>query len=235
MCQPERQRSSTRQLGSFGLILVSKVVAGFGSLNQKERAPEMKGTITVFALLLGAANSMSTQTAQSYGLPELHKISRITLGPSYSCRPRKDFQKGYEHTALFLSSYAKQRNSPDLLFDGACRSDDFFEISTAGDDMSTIADLGKARLDALRTDQAFSLQRVNSPDLFSRFVRQMPVQLGHTYAVLINKRELRGLFYFTVTGYTPNRRLDLSYTVKEYQILSVTAESPGFDWNQKSQ
>lgn len=194
----------------------------------------MKGIIALLALLLGAGPSAPKQTPKEYGLPELHKPQSVSLSPSYGCRSQEDFQKGYEHTALFLSAYAKQRNSPDLVFDGACRRDDFFEASTAGDDMSTIADLGKARLEDLRTDQAFNVQRVSSPDLFSRFVRQMPVQLGHTYAVLINKSEIRGLFYFTVTGYTPNQRLDLSYTVKEYQILSVTAESPGFDWNQKS-
>ena len=195
----------------------------------------MKRIIALFALLLSAGASLPKQTPKDYGLLELHKIQSVTLLPSYSCRSHEDFQKGYEHTALFLSAYSKQRNSPDLVFDGACRSDDFFEVSTAGDDMSTVADLGKERLGELRTDQAFNVQRVNSPDLFSRFVWHMEVQLGHTYAVLINKREIRGLFYFTVTGYTPNQRLDLSYTVKEYQILSVTAESPGFDWNRKSQ
>lgn len=195
----------------------------------------MKDIIAVFALLLGAGPAIPTQTAQSYGLPELHKVNRITLAPSYSCRSREDFQKGYEHTALFISAYSKQMHSPDLLFNGACGARDSFDVSTAGDDMSTIADLGKERLEDLRTIQAFNVQRLNSPDLFSRFMREAPVEFGHTYAVLINKRDVRGLFYFTVTGYIPNQRLDLSYAVKEYQLLTVSAESPGFDWSRRSQ
>src|SRR3954467_138388 len=98
----------------------------------------MKRVLFVALTLLLASAAAPAQ--QDYGLPELHTIKTVTLSPSYSCRSQEDFGKGYESTALFLSKYSKSRNSPDLLFDGACRSGDYFESSTAGDDMAFVVD-----------------------------------------------------------------------------------------------
>jgi len=64
---------------------------------------------------------------QDFGLPTLHQINTVTLSPSYSCRSEEDAQKGYGETALFLSKYSKQINAPDLLFNGACKSEDNFQ------------------------------------------------------------------------------------------------------------
>jgi hypothetical protein len=90
--------------------------------------------------------------------PELHTIRSATPSPSYSCRPKAAFLKGYQSTALFLSLFSEQRNSPDLLFNGACGADDYFEASTAGDDMSLIADLGaNVRLEEVSASRAFNL------------------------------------------------------------------------------
>lgn len=72
----------------------------------------MKGIIAALALLLGGGPAIPTQTAQNYGLPELHKIIRVTLAPSYSCRSDKDFQKGYQQTAFFVSAYSKPDPEP---------------------------------------------------------------------------------------------------------------------------
>jgi hypothetical protein len=187
-------------------------------------------------LLITSLFFISQSTPQGHredpALPELHKILKITLSPSYGCRSKEDFQKGYGNTGLFLS---RNSSGPDLLFDGACGSPDWLEGSTGGDDMSVIADLGKIRLEDLRADQVFNVQRLHAPELYSRFVRTLPVEIGHTYALLINRRDVRGFVYFTVTGYIPNERLDLRYTVKHYQRVMVRAESSGFDWAQKSQ
>lgn len=194
----------------------------------KERGA-MRYVVLAMIMLLGTSATPAGNSDEP--LPELHKIKQITLSPSYSCRSREDSQKGYERTALFLSTPG---NGPDLLFNGACGAPDQLDVSTAGDDMSMIGDLGKIRLEDLRTDQAFNVKRVNSPELYTKFVSTIPVEFGHTYVVLINKSHVRGLLYFTVTGYIPNQRLDLRYAVKEYQLLSVRAQSPGFDWNQKN-
>jgi len=174
-----------------------------------------------------AAPSVSQKNSEDLGLPELHKIQKVTLSPSYSCRSQEDFQKGYAATALFLS---KSSSGPDLLFNGACGAADDIE----GQGMTLIADLGKLRLEDLKADQAFNVQRVHSQELYSRFTRQIQPEIGHVYAVVINQPNERGLFYFTVTGYIPNERLDLRYAVKDYQLLHMRAQSPGFDWDKQS-
>jgi len=192
----------------------------------------MKRLIFVALALLVASSAVADQ---NYGLPELHTIKTVTLSPSYSCRSPDEFQNGYDTTALFLSDYSKRRNSPDLLFDGACRSEDYFEADTAGDDMALIADLGTdVSIETLSAHLAFNKQNVNTFPAYSKFVRTVKVEANHTYVVLLSKREIRGLFIFTVTKYIPNQRVDLKYAVKEYQVTDVKAESPGFSWEQKN-
>ena len=190
----------------------------------------MKSLLLLLSVFLFVAPSISQNNPENPDLPELHKIKKITLSPSYGCGS-KDSQKGYASTALFLS---KNSNGPELLFNGACNSPDYLDVNMAGDDMSVIADLGKVRLEDLNATQAFNVQRVHSQELYSKFARVAEIQFGHTYAVLVDKRGERGLFYFTITGYIPNERLDLRYSVKEYQLSIVRAESPGFDWEKKN-
>lgn len=182
--------------------------------------------IAVVALLAASASA-----DQNYNLPELHLIKTATLAPCYSCRTPEEFQKGYSTTALFLSDYSRQRNSPDLLFNGFRGGEDFFQASTAGDDMALIADLGTdAAIEKVTAHSAFNLRNVHSYPDFTKFASVAKVEKGHTYAVLLNKGEIRGLFIFTVVNYVPNERVDLRYAVKEYQILNVKASSSGFDW-----
>lgn len=192
----------------------------------------MKRPVFIAVLLVMAA---SASAQQSYSLPELHVIKTVTLAPSYSCRSAEEFQKGYQETALFLSDYSKKRNSPDLLFNGACRGEDYFHASTAGDDMALIADLGaNVQLEKVTASNAFNLRKVHSPADYSRFVDSIPVVEGHTYAVLLNKSEIRGLFIFTVVNHVQNQRVLLRYAVKEYQIMSTKASSEGFDWSREN-
>lgn len=204
----------------------------------------MKKIVLITTLLLVANNLASAQnmTAQDYGLPQLHVIKTATLAPSYSCRSREEFQKGYQGTALFLSDYSKRRNSPELLFNGACRSDDEFQSSTAGDDMAFVVDLGpELQLEKLTAGNVFQLYHLRSSpgSPYSKHApsvlrQNVEVAAGHTYAVLLNKREVRGLFIFTVTKHVPNQQVELKYAVKEYQIMNVMAQSPGFNWDQNN-
>lgn len=184
--------------------------------------------IAVVALL---GIGIGASADQNYNLPELHLIKTATLAPCYSCRTPEEFQKGYSTTALFLSDYSKQRNSPDLLFNGARGSQDYFEASTAGDDMALIADLGAAAaIEKVTAHSAFNLRNVHDFPAYTSFAKVARVEKNHTYAVLLNKGEVRGLFIFTVVNYVPNERVDLRYAVKEYQILNVKASASGFDW-----
>jgi hypothetical protein len=189
----------------------------------------------LFVALTLLLTSITAAAQQDYGLPELHMIKTVTLSPSYSCRSQEDFGKGYESTALFLSDYSKRRNSPDLLFNGACKADDEFQASTAGDDMALIADMGTdVSVEQLSAHLAFNKQNVHSFPAYSRFAQTTKVEANHTYVVLLNKSELRGLFIFTVTNYVPNQRVTIKYAVKEYQVIDVKAQSPGFSWEQQN-
>jgi hypothetical protein len=191
----------------------------------------MKLLLVMISVFLMAVPSISQKTHEDLDLPELHKIKTITLSPRYSCRSAQDSQKGYASTALFLS---RSSRAPDLLFNGACKSPDYLDVNMAGDALSVIADLGKIRIEDLKAEQVFNVQRVHSPELFSHFTMEVQPEIGHCYAVLINRSDARGMFYFTVTGYIPTERLDLRYVVKDYQLLHVYAESLGFDWGKRS-
>lgn len=188
----------------------------------------------VVLIALTSASSLLTLRGdspkqQDLGLPELHKINSITLEPSYSCRSREDFQKGYEKTALYLSTFSRDRHYPELLFNGACKSPDDLEGMLAGDDMSLIADLGALEIENVSAQSVFITRGVH-------FERYVPVQLKHTYALLVNRSDVRGLVIFSVIGHTPNERLDLRYAVKEYQVVNGKIESsPGFDWGKENQ
>ena len=179
------------------------------------------------------ALAMAVPAGPAFELPVLHQIKTVTLSPSYSCRPREDVAKGYAQSALFLSDFARQRNAPDLLFNGACGGDDVFEAATAGDDMSLIADLGAGTsLDDLSASQAFNVRRVATSAAYSKFSRVVTIEPGHTYAVLLNASGKRGLFVFSVTEHVPGAKVTLRYAVKAYEVIpGGQISSPGFQWD----
>lgn len=184
-------------------------------------------------LLVATASSAAQNTTQNFSLPELHTIKTVTLSPPYSCRSPEQFQQGYESTALFLSAYSKQRNVPDLLFNGACKSGNYFQ---PGNTFSLIADLGSEVLFAeVSASRAFNVRRVHSFADYSKFVRAVNVALDHTYAVVLNEDDFRGLFIFKVIEYVPDERVVLQYAVKSYQVTPTRGvTSAGFDWEKRS-
>lgn len=191
--------------------------------------------VSIFVGLVTSISILAQTSGSKYELPELNTIKTATLSPSYSCRDAAGFQKGYAATALFLAGFSKQRNSPDLLFNGACRSEDYFEASTNGDAMSLIADLGEnVSIEELSAHRAFNLKNVHSFDAYSKFAQTVKVQKNHTYAVLLNESDKRGLFVFTVVNYEPNQKVELKYAVKSFQINPNVQVAAGFDWETKN-
>src|SRR5688500_8951387 len=135
-----------------------------------------KLSLCVVITFVASVSGLAQNSIQKSDLPDLHKIKTVTLSPSYSCRSADEFQRGYQNTALFLTAYSKQINSPDLLFNGACRSEDYFHAATAGDDMSLIADLGaNVSLEEVSASRAFNLKRVHSAADYSKFVQSAKV------------------------------------------------------------
>ena len=184
----------------------------------------------VLAIAVAAARPSAQRPEPKYELPVLHQIKTVTLSPSYSCRPPEALGKGYAQTALFLSEFARQRNGPDLLFNGACGAEDVFEAATAGDDMSLIADLGAGiSLDDLSASQAFNVRRVAAFPAYSQFARVARIEQVHTYAVLLNASDKRGLFLLSVTEHVPGAKVTLRYAVKAYAVMpGGQISSPGF-------
>lgn len=171
------------------------------------------------------ATSLSTQSISDF--PELHKIEVYTFQAPYSCKG------DYSKSALFLSSYSKQRNSPDLLFNGACNSPLYIEASTAGDDFSLISDLGDVSLESVSASKSFNYDRTVGMD--NTFKANMPVIEGHTYSVLISKSEIRALYVLKVDKILPNGMMVIRYAVKSYSIQKTVNESPNFDWEKGNQ
>jgi hypothetical protein len=196
-------------LGVF-IVLVSSPISG-------QRGPGRSGEPCL------------TGTSVPSAVPALHAIQSATLSPSYSCGGNPS--QGYGTTALFLSDHSRNENSPELLFNGACGSPDYFDVNTNGDAMSLIADLGVTPLAALTSQRTFNLPGVNSFADYTKFSVIAQVVQGHTYAVVINRSDLRGLFVFTAVKFVPDQEVDLQFELKEYQInLGPLEASPGFDW-----
>jgi hypothetical protein len=189
----------------------------------------MKAMLVLAPVFLALAASLPQKKQEDFGLPELHKIKTATLSPAYSCRSQEEFHRSSLTSALFLSAFS-HHNGPELLFNGACGAKDNFESISGGDNTGVIADLGEMPLEGLTTHLIFNTKNIASFDLYSKFAQSVQVQAGHTYAVLVSSSKVRALFVFTVTDHVPNKKVDLNYVVKEYQILELKAESPGFDW-----
>jgi hypothetical protein len=192
----------------------------------------MKAIPWIAILILSASSVAPTIAAPDFGLPELHKINSVTLSPSYSCRSEQEALKGYENTALFLSAYSHRVNSPELLFNGACKSPDTFQGATAGDDLDVVADYGEWPIEDLTAQQVFSPRRIAGA--YAQFSEEVPVKEGHTYGLLINKPYIRGFFFFQVMHHIPNQKVELKYVVHDYELLDRSAASPGFAWDTKS-
>jgi hypothetical protein len=190
-------------------------------------------SLSLTLLVLAFLTTPVLAQKESLALPELHTIKTVILAPSYSCRSADEFQQGYANSALFLSGYAKQRNSPDLLFNGACKSPHYFHASTNGDAFSLIADLGtEVSLEEVSVSRAFNLKRVHSYAEYSKFANTVNVMANHTYAVLLHEGDKRGLFIFKVDEYVPNEKVVLRYAVKSYQVTPMgQVRSEGFDWD----
>jgi hypothetical protein len=205
--------------------------SGFAAKRQT-RSTTMKSLALIACLFVTPASSMFQLPQGNLDVPELRKINQVTLSPSYDCRPPGDTKQGYANTALFLTSYSRQRNSPELLFTGACKSPDYFRSSTAGDDVDVITHYGEVPLEQLAADDVFGPSYTRNS--MAEFRQLIKVQPGHTYGVLINKSHARGFYFFKVVNYVPNQKLDLEYVVMDYVIIREELRAPNFDWGQKS-
>ena len=171
--------------------------------------------------------SSAVATPVSTVLPELHVIKEYAFRYPYSCQPSPI---GYKYSALFLTDYDMSRNDPALLYNGACGSQDYFEVMMAGDDFGLISDLGDVPLENVTASRAFNYQRVSGMD--NIFSQTVPAIAGHTYAALLARQDLRALFVFRVDSFRQDGPAAIRYAVKQYGIVTVVQEDPGFSWDE---
>lgn len=178
--------------------------------------------------IASCGNKSEASSDSSIGLPALNKIQTYEFKAAYSCKA-----SGYEGTALFMSSFSRERNSPDLLLNGACSSAQYFEAATAGNDIALIADLGAIPLSIVTPAKAINFERTVGYD--NVFKSTSLAVVGHTYAVVTAKRDLRSMYIFTVDYMGNDGSMRIRYAVKNYELHSVASESTGFDWEKTSQ
>ncbi len=177
-------------------------------------------------IILIAACLAISSLAFAGNMPVLHQIKQVTLSAPYGCNG------SYAQSALFLSSYSKTVNGPDLLYNGACGSQDYVEASIAGDDFTLITDLGNVKLENVTASKAFNWNDTVGED--NSFKQTQPVILNHTYAVLISKSDIRALYAFKVVSQQQDGPMKIRYAVLSYSVQQSTSESPGFGWDQNN-
>ena len=176
----------------------------------------------VLTLVLAVPQTTGVDRPAASNLPELNRVRGATLSPAYSCRSKEEFALGYAGTALFLSEASRAHNTPDLLFNGACGSNNYFQVATSAGDLGLIADIGLGKsLAGLSEERALNYSGVAGGEMDTRFAPSAYVALGHTYVVVLNRPEVRGLYALTVTKFEPDKRVEFSYVV-----LSYTTQGP---------
>lgn len=175
----------------------------------------------------GLCNSTMVKMAEASTMPKLHEIQSKVFAKPYSCGG------DYKKSALFLSSYSKDRNAPDLLFNGACRAELYVDALTGGDDISLISDLGDVPLEEVSKMKAINWTRIVGGD--NNFRKSQAVKENHTYVVILSKREIRAVFAFRVFGLYSNGSMGIHYAVKSYEIQETANASKNSNWEQGNQ
>lgn len=174
---------------------------------------------TLSALLLTVLLSAKAQ-ASEFDLPQLNTIKLAMLEGSYSCDNTKSFGLG-------LSSLSRESQDFELALNYACGSKMEFESGFRGPSFSLIADMGKIPLESVNHYLALSPKwQVGESHNFrwSAYVVE-----GHSYSVIFNTEFVTGMMVFTVDK-VQGDRVYIRYAVRRYQIHTLLAESPDFDY-----
>lgn len=203
---------------ALAVIKPSQIFIGFLIIPNKS----LNMSSLILCMLIGCAAGKATVR-----LPSLNTIEEFQFQYSYSCQPSPISYRG---AALFLTDNGLAQNDPDVLYNGACGADDYFEGMLGGNNFALVADLGDVALENVTSSRAFNyLNVVGSENIFRRAVK---VIKGHTYVVLSARAGVRALFTLTVGDYQKNGPMKIRYAVKEYSLIQTIQESPGFSWNE---
>jgi len=174
-------------------------------------------------VVLALALFVTTRSAQDLGLPKLQQTCVAKFSVSYSCGGN------YLLSALFLSTYSKQRNEPELLYNGACGSAASFDTSTAGADWGLIMDFGVDNLTTFSANNFWGKMREYTRNPFER--GGVTAQVDHVYGVFNVHSDIQAMWVFKIDDWVPpNGAMTISFSVLRYQVATSITESPGFDW-----
>eukprot|EP01006_Ploeotia_vitrea_P003516 TRINITY_DN112754_c0_g1_i1.p1 TRINITY_DN112754_c0_g1~~TRINITY_DN112754_c0_g1_i1.p1 ORF type:complete len:196 (+),score=15.90 TRINITY_DN112754_c0_g1_i1:26-613(+) len=154
--------------------------------------------------------------------PTLFQIFNHTFAQPYSCKG-----SGYNTSALFVSKYYKQDNSPQLLYDrsGAenCQGPNaWFSAPTSWEGFSTIGDLGAVPLTSVNFNNAALYTKAS-------FTQEVKIQVGHTYATMQSTVESLCMVAFTVTNFTGlEHPLSIQYATIQAIFHQRWDYTPGF-------
>jgi hypothetical protein len=153
-------------------------------------------------------------------LPTLNQITSITFATSYGCPG-----SNYQTSGLFLTQQSQAMNAPELLLYSTG-----FLISMAGNDMGGIADLGTFPL--ANTSAHLAFNTINTVGAWSNFTQEIDTAVvGHTYAALLARDNLRALLAFNVVGWqAPCGPMQIQFAVLLYEVHKITQRAPGFNW-----
>lgn len=165
--------------------------------------------------------------------PKLHQIDRASFAIPYSCN-EDDLSGDYGTSALFLTAVGRERNAPELLYNGSCaREGTSFESGLAGSAFGLVADLGDVPLSSVSASAAFNYDNISGAD--NVFLQTVDAIVGHTYASLVADTSRRVLFAFRLVEQGPLGDAEIDYSVLLYEHHEVIQEASGFDWNARSE
>jgi len=172
----------------------------------------------LLAVLVLSIICASASAAQLPVVPPLYQLTNYVFAAPYSCNGN------YSASALFLSQASSSLNTPDLLYNGACNSQPYFDVTTAGSDFGFIEIYGTD----VTLSQLTASDLQNPKNLFSTTAK---VSAGHTYGITGSKQGFRYILGVTVNSIQTNGALDITYAVYLYEVDSIVDQSSGFNWD----
>ena len=175
-------------------------------------------------LPLPTKNGLSAIEASSVPeLPTLYKLEKFHFAGPYSCI------SGYNGTALFLSQASLNINQPDILYYGHCppSTAGFYGARGFVKDLGSEFDISNITANQAVYMTGFSGINASPPEAV--------FTVGHTYVKHINSAPIIGWVVLHVESIDNDGAMDITYGVLRYQVIKVTASSPGFQWGSKIQ
>eukprot|EP00040_Diaphanoeca_grandis_P011242 m.57580 g.57580 ORF g.57580 m.57580 type:complete len:183 (+) comp22409_c0_seq1:145-693(+) len=165
--------------------------------------------------------SLLAAVAVADNFPQLNTITTRTITSSYSCGTRTMA----DSCLTFDSSQAPGADNCDVLLNGGCGDDTYFQVNLAGAEMGFISNIGDVALENITSYVAMT------PGV-TGFLQSQNVVVGEVYVMILARSDHRAMFIMKVTSSNSTTGgLTAQTAVRLYESLDVTKQSPGFSWD----